>query len=218
MPTIQALQTGLRTRQKSRRRREILDQARHLFETLGYDATTMARIAQAAEVSTPTVFNYFGSKDELIIGLVLEGHEAGREALLQWHPDADLPLGDMLGDLMCRYLELTMDIAGKRVWRYAEATNIRRPGSDVVRLYARIESNHISEITRFLRAYLPPGPNTPDGSCEVLAAAVYHHWNALFFHFIRNEDLTMDDHMQVIRKDMKALAALIAPAAQERAI
>lgn len=200
---------SLRNRQKSRRRREILDRARELFETVGYDATTMARIAEAAEVSTPTVFNYFGSKDGVIIELVLEGHVAGREAIESWQPEPEMDMSEMLGALMCYYLKLTMDIAGKRVWRYAEATNIRRHNTEVVRLYDQIESNHISEIARFLRGYAPDRSDNTFAQCDFLAGVIYHHWNALFFKFIRTEEQTLDQQYDLIRHDMASLAQLI---------
>ena len=209
MALIENAPDSLRNRQKSRRRREILDRARELFETDGYDSTTMARIAEAAEVSTPTVFNYFGSKDGVIVELVLEGHVAGREAIESWQPDPHMDMGEMLGALMCYYLKLTMDIAGKRVWRYAEATNIRRHNAKVVQLYEQIEANHVSEIARFIRSYAPDQSDRVHAQCDLLASVIYHHWNALFFTFIRTEERTLEQQYDLIRHDMSSLAKLI---------
>lgn len=209
MTLIENSPESLRTKQKSRRRRKILDHARELFEAEGYDATTMARIADAAEVSPPTVFNYFGSKDGVIVELVLEGHFAGREAVKKWQPEPGMDLGSMLGALMCYYLELTMDIAGKRVWRYAEATNIRSHNAEVVQLYDQIEANHTGEIARFLQAYAPDDSDKARSQCKLLANLVYHHWNALFITFIRSEKRTFEQQCELIRNDMAALAQLI---------
>lgn len=56
---------GLRERSKARRREAILRAAYELFADHGFEATTIADIAAAAEVSPRTVTLYFPSKLEL---------------------------------------------------------------------------------------------------------------------------------------------------------
>ncbi len=56
----------LRERKRERTRRALIDAAMRLFEGKGYEQTTVAEIAAAAEVSTKTFFNYFTSKDEVL--------------------------------------------------------------------------------------------------------------------------------------------------------
>ncbi len=58
--------SALRDRKRERTRRALLEAAVELFETRGYDETTVADIAAAAEVGTRTFFNYFASKEELL--------------------------------------------------------------------------------------------------------------------------------------------------------
>src|SRR5919112_5474551 len=57
--------TGLRAFKKARTREAISDVATWLFVQRGFEAVTMAEIAQAAEVSVKTIFNHFNSKEEL---------------------------------------------------------------------------------------------------------------------------------------------------------
>src|SRR3954466_12060480 len=63
---------GVRERKKHRTRREISDVATRLFEDHGFEAVTLAQIADAAEVSVKTIFNYFGSKEDLYFGRAAE--------------------------------------------------------------------------------------------------------------------------------------------------
>jgi AcrR family transcriptional regulator len=64
-----------RERERRRRRQEILDGARKLFWTYGYNNTTMPRIAQAAELAPGTLYLYFPSKSALYAELLIEGYE-----------------------------------------------------------------------------------------------------------------------------------------------
>ncbi|MBP2340214.1 AcrR family transcriptional regulator [Saccharothrix coeruleofusca] len=57
---------GLRERSKARRRRLILHTALRLFTERGYERTTIADIAEAAEVAPRTVTGYFPSKLDFI--------------------------------------------------------------------------------------------------------------------------------------------------------
>ena len=58
--------TGLRERKKQRTRETIARVAVDLFEERGYQATTLADIAEAADVSTRTIFAYFPSKEDIL--------------------------------------------------------------------------------------------------------------------------------------------------------
>jgi AcrR family transcriptional regulator len=57
---------GLRERKKAQTRLRISDVATRLFLDQGFDAVTVAEVARAADVSVKTVFNYFGSKEDLL--------------------------------------------------------------------------------------------------------------------------------------------------------
>jgi AcrR family transcriptional regulator len=58
--------SGLRERKKSQTRRAIAEAAEHLFRGRGFDNVTVDEVAQAAQVSKKTVFNYFPMKEDLV--------------------------------------------------------------------------------------------------------------------------------------------------------
>jgi AcrR family transcriptional regulator len=60
--------TGLRERKKNATWELLRNTALDLFEERGFDNVSVAEIAAAAEVSKATVFNYFPSKEDLVIG------------------------------------------------------------------------------------------------------------------------------------------------------
>ncbi|MFJ3638764.1 TetR/AcrR family transcriptional regulator [Streptomyces sp. NPDC090108] len=59
---------GLRERKKSRTREAIRSAAYDLIEEQGYDAATVDLIADRAEVSPSTVFRYFPTKEDIVLG------------------------------------------------------------------------------------------------------------------------------------------------------
>ncbi len=58
---------GLRERKKQATRRQIADVATAMFFMHGFDNVTVAEVAQAANVSKMTVFNYFPRKEDLFL-------------------------------------------------------------------------------------------------------------------------------------------------------
>src|SRR5258705_12664701 len=57
---------GLRERKKQRTRETIARAAHELFAARGYHETTLPDIAEAADVSTRTIFAYFPSKEDIL--------------------------------------------------------------------------------------------------------------------------------------------------------
>ncbi|HXK10476.1 MAG TPA: TetR/AcrR family transcriptional regulator [Vicinamibacteria bacterium] len=61
--------TERREREREEVRRKILDAARELFATEGYDRVTMRRIAEAIEYSPTTIYLHFEDKEDLVRAL-----------------------------------------------------------------------------------------------------------------------------------------------------
>jgi AcrR family transcriptional regulator len=96
--------SGLRERQKEQRREVIAQAALELFKTNGFAATTLDQIAVQSGVSAPTVVNYFGGKQEILLALLKQPDEqAMREARANLDDDSD-PL-----EALCEFEGLMTD-------------------------------------------------------------------------------------------------------------
>ncbi|HEV3128231.1 MAG TPA: TetR/AcrR family transcriptional regulator [Solirubrobacteraceae bacterium] len=80
-PNPTEVRPGLRERKKQKTRQTIIDAALELFTKQGYEETTIAEIADAAEVSPRTIFAYFPTKEDILFSDTPEIHERFRRAL-----------------------------------------------------------------------------------------------------------------------------------------
>jgi AcrR family transcriptional regulator len=75
----------------------IVDAAERSFDGIGYDATSMETIAQVADVSAGTVYNYFGTKGAILAAIVTRHVE---EAMVEADKRLDLGTDDPVDALM----------------------------------------------------------------------------------------------------------------------
>ncbi len=85
----------LRERKRERTRAAIVAAGTKLFATAGYDATTIADIAAAADIGTRTFFSYFSGKEELLFPEHDRRIEAALGAIARRAPD-DRPVDVLL--------------------------------------------------------------------------------------------------------------------------
>lgn len=88
------LKTARRERRALKRRAEILDAALRVFERDGYEAASTRMIAEEADVSEGTIYNYFPDKGELCIQALRHG--SGLAALVAHTEIMDGPIEDVL--------------------------------------------------------------------------------------------------------------------------
>jgi len=95
---------GLRERKKRETRQHISDVATGLFLQRGFDSVTVADVADAANVSAKTVFNYFPRKEDLFLDR-LPALKAMVTQAVRERPPHQTPLAavrDLLLDLLAR--------------------------------------------------------------------------------------------------------------------
>jgi len=96
---------GLRERKKQKTRVAIQRAAMKLFMKQGYEATTVEQIADAAEISPSTFFNYFPSKEDVVF---TDDYDQRFTSMFESRP-ADEPLGVAIRETMNLALGQSME-------------------------------------------------------------------------------------------------------------
>ncbi|MCS2149967.1 TetR/AcrR family transcriptional regulator [Scandinavium manionii] len=144
--------SGLREQQKALRRRTISQSALTLFAHQGFQATTMEQIARTAAVSVPTVFAYFGSKQEILLEKL---HAADRRAIAEARERIAQyanPL-DAICDFQRRLTEYAFEVMPPALWREILPPLLPLLGPDQSALpeaYKRVNDALVQELTLLL--------------------------------------------------------------------
>jgi AcrR family transcriptional regulator len=157
---------GLRERKKQQTRETIARVALELFAKRGYEHTTLAEIAAAADVSKRTIFAYFESKEDILFCDEPMFYEQLKEKLEQRPPGATTV--DALRDFLSSVVSMDEDARlRKKIIHSDESLRLSERGRS-----ARIEQLIAESIARDLDA--EPGDVRP----PLVAASVTAAFNA----------------------------------------
>jgi AcrR family transcriptional regulator len=204
----QAVPSGLRERQKERRRQRILEAARAQFVGRGYEATTIEMIAAAADVSAVTVYNYYGTKAGLLLALAAASDDllARRITPLIEAPPADLTeaVAAFAGTIRAHALE----VLTKLIWRQVIAASIVEGGSRFGAAYARLDHRLARLMARMLEKLAEAGAVDRAADLPALGESLFLLQNARFIQFVSVDGLRDRTVDRDLRNDIRALLAL----------
>ncbi|MCO5070247.1 MAG: TetR/AcrR family transcriptional regulator [Rhizobiaceae bacterium] len=195
---------GLRDRQRARRHRAILFSAAELFGTKGFAETTMEDIASMAEVSAPTIYNYFRSKSDILLGLLEVDKELINEALedLINNPNGD-PL-EVISEFVRIDLEGGYDVHQKSLWRMISAAALEA-SDDRAPDYVEAQSVFFQKLCRLIECLKRDGKVSSDVDPKVAARVINSITRESFRLYIRSEELTIPDLVGMAREQLAVL-------------
>ncbi|HVH87511.1 MAG TPA: TetR/AcrR family transcriptional regulator, partial [Terriglobales bacterium] len=154
--TSERPRVGLRERKKARLRQQIIDTSIRLFRKYGYESTRIDDIAQALEISQPTFFRYFPSKDAVLRQVGERGYACIRERL-----HSELSNEAITGERLRRlYLSMAREVeADRQLWQAVvlsgamdpvRSADLREPEEAAARLLCEIltQGQKRNEVTR----------------------------------------------------------------------
>lgn len=199
---------GLRERQKADRRRHILDVAKSKFQTDGYANVTMEAIANDANVSSVTVYNYYKSKAGLLLALVAESDKyliAQLEEMISGHPDDLIDAVARFGQILRRH---AMSYLSKPTWREVVSASIHEGSRDFGRTYMDLDRVLVELMQSLVEDAQERKLISSDIDSLALADCLFSLQNIRFFQFIADDDISDEEIDARFRHDLIALAQM----------
>ena len=201
---------SLRDRQRLRRHRTILFSAAKLFETKGFAETTMEEIAALAEVSPPTIYNYFRSKSDILLGLLEVDKELMEDALdtiINTRKGNGL---DIIGEFVRTDLEGGYDVSQKSVWRMISAAAFEASG-DRSSDYVEAQSVFMGKLRLLIERLQQEGEVRADADPVDIARVVNSITRESFRNYIRTEAMSMSQAIEMAHSQLRLLWRGLAP-------
>jgi AcrR family transcriptional regulator len=203
---------GLRERKKRLMRQQLSDTATEMFMERGFEAVRVAEIAEACGVSEKTVFNYFPTKESLVLDLGETTMESLRTGLADpGVPPVDAVLRILSDELraITSWLAAQDDpaLAGATVLRFGRL--IRSTPS--LRAYQRDMSDRLVGVAaEILAERAGTGPDDPEP--QIAATALLGLWPIQFQALGRHLDGTRTPEQlhAVVSADVRRAARLLA--------
>lgn len=186
--------SSLRERQKEERREAILDAAVTLFDQLGYSATTVEQIAARAGVSAPTVFNYFGSKQDILYALAVRADTLALNEALE-----ELPAMDSMVDAMCHLnsmiVKRELEALPVTVWR-----EICSPYGNVSEGYQAVNQRLMQGTAQQLRQAQQRGRISSQYDPLFIAEFLNDYCTLMFAKLVHEDSPDLSAHDQCVRQ------------------
>ena len=201
---------GLRERQKADREKRILQAAVTRFRADGYRAVRIEDLAEAAEVSVGTVYNYYRTKGDILIATVtMEVEEvlAEGEAVIA-APPADV--AEAVLRLVFGYYDHSLEYLSKEMWRRAMALAIEAPETPNGRRYLELDRRLAGQVTALLRTLQARGALRGDVDPAAFGQLVFNDLNMEFIEFVKDDAMTLADLRARLAGQIRPLARLIA--------
>ncbi|SDL59404.1 transcriptional regulator, TetR family [Franzmannia pantelleriensis] len=206
--------TGLRTRQKADRKRRILAASTQLFRSSGYRHVRIEDIAEIAEVSVGTVYNYYTTKGDILIAIVaMEVEEvlAAGETLLATPPAG---MREALQALISHYYNHSLNYLSKEMWRAAMALSIEAPLTPNGVLYHQLDERLRAQVQALLASGQAQGEIDAQMDTDALGDLLFNSLNMMFVEFVSDDAMTLKALNARLSRQLDAMTQVWTSAAQ----
>lgn len=202
--------TGLRGKQKTMRRQNILDATLKLLSKKMFSDISLQDIAAEADVTVPTIYNYFGSKSAVILELVLSRQEELSQRMDAFitkrsHRDAQRALTDWVKLVT----DGSFDTLDRDVWRSLYQERVR--DDELGPLFGKLSSFYVDRSVQFLdmlrQKQLIHAETDTKAAAKLLDAVCEHYFRLAIFYNAQSRPGHGDEIKAIVKELYRGLAS-----------
>jgi len=201
---------GLRAKQKADRNRRILEAATGLFRRVGYDSARIEDIAEIAEVSVGTLYNYYANKGDVLVAAVSMEVEEVLEAGQRIVEAPPAGVGEALQALIDQYFDHSLVYLSKEMWRTAMAISIQQPESPFSKRYTELDQRLCYQVSTLVLTLQRRGAIMPGIDAVAVGQMFFNNLNMMFIEFAKDEAMPLAALKERVARQNRPLTMLIA--------
>ena len=195
--------SGLRVRQRLEREKRILSAARDCFLKYGYSLTTIEMIAEKAEVSAVTVYNYYRTKDGALLSIIIEGDRVLVDLLNNLVLEIiNKPLDEAVYEFCMAILDHALLRLDRNTWRHVIAASMTENEVEFGKHYHALDQELVRVLAQMISSSVSEENLHADIIAETAARVLYDSYNSHFHRFISLPDLSIEDMRSTVHLDI----------------
>ncbi len=196
----QLAKDSLREQKKAKARNLILQRAQQLINTVGYTETKMRDVADAANMSYQTLYNYFPTKGLILQELLTQDlSKLQRSTLETLH--SDQPLSNRLRELAKDYIDVIAPDE-RHLWKEVCAELLKATTHHSCFL-ALLDEQALNKFRELLSSSQANGELDPHIDSDTLADVVYSLLDATLMRYLVNESVNRPQILSAISAQIR---------------
>lgn len=197
--------SGLRERKKKESEEKITSSARDIFLKKGYNNTTMEEIAAKADMGIGTLYNYFKSKAEIFISIMVQ------ESLInETDNEADLKLEQDPATIIIDYILRStsyIEAFDKNLWieLFAAMLGNANPDNSIITGLVNMDFNFIQKLEHLLNSLKEKGRLPQSFKSNEAAYAIYSIILTQIIMYIYTERATFEVYRTNVKNQISFL-------------
>lgn len=191
---------GRRERKKVERRSEILQCGAALFDEHGFDEVSVRSIADAADVSLRTLYNFFPTKLDILVAVNAQIIEQRMGEALEVLADPPASPAEGVYQLVEAQFRVLDTPDRDLILRLSVHGLSQGPTEGVGREYARLDGLSMDSFRQLMGIYAGRGALGEDADLEGLARFVFAAANGEFFLWVADPDQSVEVPLGHMRK------------------
>lgn len=193
----------LRERKKNDRRQRMQNSALALFGKQGFTKTTIAQIAEKADLGVGTVYNYYKSKEEILFSIIQDHSGEYISKLEKIINAADKNISESVAAFLGVYLE-SFSIYNKTIWRELIATGLST-NQAVMPFVDKVDFVYLNKFTELLDKFKRRKIIRINVESPEIVSIIHNILIANVLRYLSNEKMALADLKKNVVKQIKII-------------